>query len=701
MYRFDRRLSATLLAATALVPALPAMAEEAPEREYLPGTIIVTGERDGYGTDDGSTGTKTPTPLIDVPQAITSITRDQLDDQNVTSLNEALRFVPGVSLETGEGQRDEVFIRGQETTADFYIDGLRDDAEYYRPLYNIERIEVLKGSNALIFGRGAGGGAINRVSKTAGFGAPRVAGSATVDTHGAFSIAADLGAAASDNVALRLNTTYEEFANHRDFYEGRFIGVSPTATIAVGPATQIVASYTYDDDERVTDRGIPSFDNRPLQGAEETFFGDRDYNLSQIEAHIARSRIDHAFSDGLSANATVQYAHYDKFYSNIVPSGAIDSDNDGVADQVRLGGYEAGTIRENLIGQANLVWQGNTGTIGHTLLIGAEAMKQDTDASRDQARFGGLTSVVVDLADVIAVPGFTLSPQRASTSELTTLSIYIQDQIDLTDWLQVVVGARYEEFDLDSYNIREDFAASRKDDKLSPRLGVIVKPQDNVSLYASYAESFLPASGNQFTVLSEGSVVLDPEEFESLEAGIKYAPSNDLLLTAAVFRLDRSNTPATDSATNLTVLTGESRVQGFEASVAGSLTEALHVNLGYTYLDGEIRSATDAASVGTELQQLPEHQIGAWGRYDVTDSLGFGLGVVHQSSQYASFSNDVKLPGYTRVDAAAFYTIDDRISLQFNIENLFDEEYYPSAHGDNNIQPGKPFTAKAGVRFAL
>ncbi|MDG5749222.1 TonB-dependent siderophore receptor [Qipengyuania sp. XHP0207] len=696
-------MRAALLFGTAFA-ALPttALADEAqPERDYLPGDIVVTGKSDGYGNDDGFTAVKTPTPLIDVPQAVTAITRDQIDDQNATSLNEALRFVPGVSLETGEGHRDEVFIRGQETTADFFLDGLRDDAQYYRPLYNVERVEVLKGANALIFGRGAGGGAINRVSKKARLGETLTAGAASVDNWGAFTLATDLAAPVGNSVALRLNATYEEFDNHRDVFEGRFIGISPTATVALGEVTDLVLSYTYDDDQRVVDRGVPAFLGRPLTGYDETFFGDQDYNYSDVEAHIARARLDHDFGGGLTANAALQYAHYDKFYSNIVPSGASDADGDGVADTASLSGYEAGTIRENLIGQANLVWTGDTGGIGHTLLIGTEFSRQDTDADRDRTLFDGERSYTTDLAETIFVPPFTFEFQRASTSELSTLSFYIQDQIDVADWLQLIIGARYDEFDLESYDIGNDFLGTRKDDRISPRLGVIVKPQDNLSLYASYSESFLPASGDQFTVLSSTSINLEPETFETLEAGIKYAPREDLLVTAAMFRLDRKDTPFTEPVSNVVLQTGATRVQGFEASLAGSITEQLHVNLGYTYLDGEIRSQTNDGGIGTELQQLPEHQIGAWGRYDFTDNLGAGLGLVHQSSQFASFSNDVVLPAYTRVDAALFYTVNDRMSVQLNIENLLDEDYYPSAHGDNNIQPGKPLTAKLGVRFEL
>lgn len=687
-----------LLASVAILPA-PALANVAAEadtqRDYLPSNIIVTGERDTYVNEDGSTATKTPTPIIDVPQAVTVITADQLEDQGVTTLNDALRFVPGVSLETGEGHRDEVFIRGQETTADFYIDGLRDDAQYYRPLYNVDRVEVLKGANALIFGRGAGGGAINRVSKTAEFGMPEYNLGAQVDTFGAYALTGDANLPASESLAFRVTGTYEEFDNHRDFYDGRFFGVSPTVTAALGPDTRLYAYYTYDDDERVVDRGLPSLDGGPLRGFDETFFGDRDYNFSDVEVHVARTRLEHDFSGAWSLNASLMYADYDKFYSNIVPSSGT------TATTTRLAGYESGTDRQNLIGQVNLIGQFDTGSLGHTLLVGAEFGSQDTDSVRNQAVFnnGTDTSVTVPLEETISVPAFTLRPQRASASELSTVSFYAQEQLDI-GILQLIAGVRYDRFDLESTDFVANFSGSRVDERWSPRFGAILKPQDNLSIYASYAESFLPQSGDQFTVLSQQDETLEPETFENIEAGIKYAPHPELLLTAAIFRLTRSNTTAPDPANpGLVILAGESEVDGFELGLTGEPVSGLSLSLGYAYLDGEITSTTTGATAGTTLQQVPEHQITAWARYDVTDRIGFGAGLTHLSEQFASMSNDVVLPSYTRVDAAVFFEATDTLSLQLNVENLFDEDYYPSAHGDNNIQPGAPLNASLGARL--
>ena len=668
------------------------------DREYLPGDIVVVAQRDRYASDDGSSATKTPTPVIEVPQGISFITADQLEDQAITQLSEALRYVPGVSLETGEGHRDEVFIRGQETTADFYLDGLRDDAQYYRPLYNIERVEVLKGANALIFGRGAGGGAINRVSKRAQVDQVIAQGSASLDTHGAFALLADGNAPLSGDAALRLNATYEEFDNHRDFYEGRFFGIAPTATVNMGEQSALTASYSYDDDARVVDRGVPSLGGRPLRGFDETFFGDPQFNRSNAEVHIARARFEHRFAPGLDADITVYYADYDKAYANLLPVST-----DGAL--VTLDGYQDAQQRENAVVQANLVWQARGKGFSSTLLVGVEAMRQETGNTRRETIFSdndGLT-ITTPLARTIAIPAFTLAPvSRARDSELDVFSLYVQEQLALGDHLVLVGGLRFDRFDLETRDLISGVPGDRVDEKVSPRAGIIVKPSDRLSVYASYATSFLPQAGDQFLILNPGDSRFEPERFTNYEVGVKWSPAADLLVNAAIFRLDRTNTRAPDPANSgLTILAGESRVEGFEIGAAGAITGFWQANLGYTYLDGELLTTSTFGAAGARLQQLPRHQVTAWNRFDLNDGFGLGLGVIHQSDQFASFSNSVVLPGYWRVDAAAYLTLNERLGLQLNLENLFDEDYYPSAHGNNNIQPARPFTARLGVRLEL
>ena len=323
--RFCRIALAATAALGPLGWAAPALAEAAADDEAP--AIIVYGRPDGYDIEKTPTATKTQTPLVDVPQSITVISREQLDDQGIATLGDALRYVPGVTLGQGEGHRDQITLRGQSSTADFFVDGIRDDAQYYRPLYNVERVEVLKGANAMIFGRGGGGGVINRVSKAAEFDRTQGSISGGVDTFGAWSVAADIGAPLSEQVGLRLNATYEDFDNHRQYYDGHFIGITPTLGVKLGTDTSATFTYEYVEDRRLTDRGVPSRGGVPLTGYDNTFFGSTAANHAEVTAHLVHGRIDHSFSDSLSANVSVQYASYDKFYSNIYANTPVSLTN--------------------------------------------------------------------------------------------------------------------------------------------------------------------------------------------------------------------------------------------------------------------------------------------------------------------------------------------------------------------------------------
>lgn len=680
------------LALTAALGAIafPQIAMAAEDADDAAGPIVVNGE--SYHVAEPAS-TKTGTALLDTPQSITMLQREQLDDQGVEQLGDALRYVAGVTLGQGEGHRDQVVLRGQSSTADFFLDGLRDDAQYYRPLYNTERVEVLKGANALLFGRGGGGGIINRVSKNADGDARKVQLSAGADSWGAWSLAGDVNQPLGQNIALRLNATYEDFANHRQIYDGHFIGIAPTLSAALGEATTLTLAYEFDRDRRVTDRGVPSLGGRPISGYADTFFGSPTLNRSRVDAHIARARIDHEFTSELTLSLAGEYAHYDKYYANVLPSAAT-------ATTVTLTGYDSGTTRANWIGQANLVWNGQTGGIGHTVLAGIEAGDQSTEATRRNALFGtGTSSTTVGLAQTLTLPSIGWSALSSSTNAgVRSTSAYLQDQIELAPFLQVIAGVRHDRFTIDATNRLTNAATGREDTMWSPRFGLVVKPRVNVSLYASYAKSFLPQAGDQFTTLSASYQTLAPEAFRNLELGAKWDLARNLSFSAAAFQVDRSNTRANDPVSGNLVLTGSSRVRGIEAGLAGKITPAWQINLGYTYQQGEIRSTTTAAPAGRSLDKLPAHQFAAWTRYEVTERLGLGLGLVHQSGQYATISNAVRLPAFTRIDAAVYYDLSDRAALQLNIENLTDTRYFASAHTDNNIATGEPINAKLTLR---
>jgi catecholate siderophore receptor len=660
--------------------------------------IVVTGHIESYRSETAA-GVKAPTPLLDVPQSVTVLSREQLDDQGVTQLTDALRYVPGVVLAQGEGNRDQIVLRGQNTTADFFLNGLRDDTQYYRSLYNIDHVEVLRGANALLFGRGGGGGVINRVRKAPSLSGQSLGASAAVGTFGDFALAADLNAPLSQSVGARLNGTYEEFDNHRQDFHGRFIGVNPTLAFAPSADTRIDLSYNYDDDRRTADRGVPSLGGKPLEGYRDTFFGRKDTNIAAVQAHIVEARLTQQLADSLTLTVAGQYSHTDKYYANIFAGAAVNP----ATNTVSLSAYNSTVLRESWIGQANLTWQGKTGPIGHTVIAGIEGGDQATDAARSEGIFpGNKTSATVALADRLDIPAITFgAPSRSTHAKVTTVSAYVQDQIELAPFLQIVAGVRYDSFKIRADNLLNSTSAGRTDHKWSPRAGVIVKPRANVSLYGSYTKSFLPQSGDQFSALDAVQATLAPEEFRNLEVGAKWDVTPALALTAAAYRLDRENSRFNDPVTGLPLLSGKTRTRGIELSATGKILPQWQVSLGYALQDGKVRSSTTAAPAGRALALLPESQISLWTRYDVTDKLGLGLGVTHQSSAYTTISNTVTLPAWTRVDTAVFYNLTKSVSVQLNVNNLLNEQYFPTAHTDNNISTAQPRSARLTVRMGF
>jgi catecholate siderophore receptor len=686
-------LGASLICIAALQMAVtPVYAEEIAADDNDPRTIVVTGTSDGYAASNSVTATKTDTPLIDVPQTVNVITREQLDDQGHHSLADVLRYVPGVTVAQGEGNRDQISLRGQNTTADFFLDGVRDDVQYFRGLYNLERVEVLKGPYALIFGRGGGGGIVNRVQKSPMVDNPFAGGRASVNSFGAYDVSADINQPLSDAIAVRVNAAYENLDNHRDFYNGERYAVNPYIAAKLGEDWNIGLSYEYVNDDRALDRGIPSIAGRPLTGFRDQFFGVPGANRTTLEAHIAKLRLDGNLSDNLQFSSTLLYGDYDKLYENVFANGPVDP----VTNVVALSGYSDPTKRENYIAQANLVWEIATGSIDHKILIGAEYGDQKSANKRLNPI---LSSSFIDL-DAPVFPTVSFSGiSRDTVSDVEFFSAYVQDQISIGDHFDIVAGLRYDSFDIEGTDLAPaiDRPFARKDDKISPRLGLIYKPQENVSIYTSYSQSFKPRSGDQFLTLSATDENLTPEKFTNYELGAKWDVRPDISLTAAVFQLDRTNatTPNPANVTQ-TIVIGATRVKGVELSAIGRITPDWQVSAGYTFQNGYLRGNDDV-----RLAQVPKHQLSLWNRYDVTDKLGAGLGIIHQSSQFAAnrtTPTTTRLPSFTRVDAALFYTVSEQVKVQLNVENLFDTTYFSDAHNNNNISTGAPINGRLSLQ---
>lgn len=716
---------ATLLNAPAY--AANAMDMPAAEKEAVDlDTIRVRGQRlNTYQTDRSTGATKTDTALQDVPQAITVVTEKQMRDQAVQGMADAVRYVPGIGITQGEGNRDGLVFRGNSSTADFFVDGMRDDVQYYRDTYNIERIEAFKGPNAMIFGRGSPGGLLNRVTKTA-------------DWREVLSLGLQLGAwqkrratadyahPFSDAFAFRVTGVYEDSEGFRDGYELKRRGINPTAAIHAGENTLITLGYEYFRDQRTTDRGIPSYANAfngtrfPVATDRETFFGDPDASRGDVEVNALSALVEHDFGDGTVLRNRTRIASYDKYYGNVFPGNV-----NAAATTVALSAYRQDTDRKNLLNQTDLIFSATTGTVEHKFMTGVEFGRQETDNLRRSGLFVlGSGSPCLNLTGAtgctVPLTAPTLSPtviyannsvggngDARNTGVAKVAAVYAQDQIEFSPKWSAIVGLRYDQFGVDFTDLRTGVSAQNRQlsssDKLwSPRVGVVFKPVERLSLYASYGVTYLPRSGEQLGSLAFNSQSLDAEEFENTEVGAKWELRPGLTAEAAAFRLNRSNAAIADpiDPTRLILLAGDSqRVDGVELSLAGDLTEQWQVIGSYAWLDARTVRAVPGTPAGRVLPQTPETTFGLWNRYDFNDRWGVALGASYRSESFASISNAVTLRSHARYDGAVYYKFDERFSAQLNVENLFDKVYFPSAHSDSNITPGAPRSAYVTLNF--
>lgn len=687
----------------ALLTAQPALAQEEDARQE---TIVVTGQ---YLYTDQVNALRTPTPIIDVPQSLSIVTADQIAEQGFDSIGDIIDYTPGVNTSQGEGHRDSIVFRGVRSTADFFIDGMRDDVQYYRPLYNLEQVEILRGPNALMFGRGGTGGILNRVTKKGVFGETFAGYQASVDTFGGYGVQFDGNYSTSDTSAFRLNAMYESLENHRDFYDGERIGLNPTAKFQLGAKTTLNLSYEYADHERFIDRGIPTgTDGRPVEAFETIVFGDPEINRTELEAHLIRANLQHEFSEHLKGNFSAFYGDYDKLYQNFYASAYNEA---ATPTEVTLDGYLDTTQRQNLILSGNLIGEFETGPFGHTVIFGAEYI----DTASDQDRYNSFWSTSLDDTETFSVRrplnlrgGVGVNADGLPTANtfnvdlnddtrvgIDVFSAYIQDEIEISEKLDLILGARFDSFDIEVNNVVANETRSRKDEEVSPRLGLVYKPQENISLYASYSETFLPRSGEQFTDINGANNALDPDTFTNLEAGLKWDFTPALSFTSAIFEIEQSSPqPADNDPSTLNVI--DSEITGFEAQLRGQVTEDWFVSAGYSYLDGEQVNRT--GPTGLRPRELPENMASLWNTYQVTNQFGLGLGVTWQDESFIDNGNTAVLPSYARIDAAAYYDVSDRLRVQLNVENLADELYFPNAHSTHQVTVGAPLNAKLTVR---
>jgi len=658
-----------------------------------------------YLYSDQVNALETPTPIVNVPQSLSIYTAKQIELQGFRNIGDMIKYTPGVNMSQGEGHRDAIVFRGVRSTADFFIDGFRDDVQYYRSFYNLEQIEILRGPNALIFGRGGAGGILNRVTKKPVIGERFSAYQVNLDSFGAVGMQIDSNHTASDRSALRVNAFFENLANHRDFFDGERFGFNPTAKFELGAGTTLDLSYEYMNHDRFVDRGVPTgTDGRPVTAFRDIVFADPTENINELEAHLLRATLTKDFSSSLKGNLNVFFGDYDKLYQNVYPTSYSQANS---PDVVTLDGYLDAMGRENLILSGNLIGEFQTGEVAHTVLTGIEYIDTQSDQYRwnsfwdtngsDREMFtiarplSLLGNVGVNAAGVSTTNRYDVDLNDDTRVGIDVFSFYLQDEIRINAHWKAVIGGRFDRFDIEVFNVPANETRTRRDEEVSPRLGLIYKPQENISLYTSFSETFLPRSGEQFANINGNNNALDPNTYQNLEAGVKWDFSTGLSLTTSIFEIEQSSPQVADNdPATLDVI--DSQITGFEMQLQGMVNDRWFMTAGYSYLDGEQVNRT--GPTGLRPRELPEHMFSLWNNFSVSDRLGLGLGVVYQGESYINNGNTALLPSFTRVDAAAFYDVSESLRIQLNVENLTDELYFPHSHSTHQATVAAPINAR-------
>ena len=688
--------------ATPVVYAQPASPIELP-------VTSVTGSREesGYKPEQSKAALKIDAPLRDVPQSINVVPQSVLRDQGADSLEDALKNVPGIGLSNGDGQRDQVTIRGFSAIGDQYIDGIRDDALYFRDMSNIERVEVIKGPAAVLYGRGSSGGLINSVTKKPTF-APVQEVGVSFDSEGKRRTQFDAGWADQEqkNKAFRVTGALEDSDTFREdgFLERKALAPSAYFQLSDDLEINLGASYLYD--KRLIDFGIPSLNGRPVDVGRDKRFGsadaDQDYTRSEIFSLTAG--IDYRINDAFTLSNTSRYYHYDLDRNNTLAH--TDANRFVTApDGTLLVKLKRGNVQRKEDGwfnQTELKQNAMIAGLNHQLLYGVEFGRQEKDQQ------------FYNQNDVARVPvyGDTLLPVPSQANRKTgdglntqeTTGLYVQDLIELSPHWKALLGVRYDEFD---QSFRDDLNGKaeleRTDYTLSPRAGLVWQPDDAQSYYLSISRSYQP-SGEMFQV-SATNVELEPEQTTNYEIGAKWNLLQDrLMLTAAVFRLERTDIKTTDPINPAKlVLAGEQRTEGFETTFMGQLSDKWQLYGGYAFLDAEItKSNSKTNGVDNEGQVptlTPRHSANLWAVRSLDTDWRVGMGANYVGSRYTALDNETEMPGYTTVDAALFYQ-QPKWDAALRLFNVFDKEYYASAHGSVDlITSGAPRTLELSANY--
>nr|WP_138498423.1 TonB-dependent siderophore receptor [Nostoc sp. PA-18-2419] len=655
--------------------------------------LVVTGEQDGYRVPDATTATKTDTPLRDIPQSIQVIPRQIIDDQKTIRLRDILQNVSGVTPGAGyQNSFDRVRIRGftQETT---FRDGIRDNFPS-TDFANVERVEVLKGPASVLFGQTEPGGIINLVTKQP-LSDPYYNLDLDVGNYAFYRSALDLsGPLNTDKTLLyRLNVAYENAGSFRDFISSKNIFVAPVIAWKLSKNTDLNLFLEYNNRDYKPDRGVLAIGDRPGSVPINRFFGEPSINEGTTTNYKFGYNLEHRFSQ----NWQLRQA----FSTNIFKSDEIRVQIDELQADGRTATRDianfGGTTNEDYRLQTDVIGNFKTGTISHKLLFGVD-LNRYTEVS-DGFSNGPFASIDV-FNPVYFVPITRPTTPYIVQNFTDTLGFYLQDQITIADNLKLLLGGRFDTVNILQKDLVAQSSTNDNNSAFTPRVGIVYQPTPPVSLYASYAESFVPQYGR-----SRDNSAFVPERSKQYEVGVKGELFDGRLsATLAAYHLTKSNVLTTDPIdSNYSIQVGEQTSKGIELDIVGQLTPGWNVIATYGYTDARVTRDNDLP-VGNRLQNVAENTASLWTTYELQQGnfkgLGFGLGLYYVGDRPGEIDKSLILPSYFRTDAALFYKQDNwRVGLNF--KNLFDINYYLETQGRDVVYPGAPFTVIGSVSFTF
>jgi len=667
-----------------------------------------------FKAETSSTGSKTEMALRDIPQSVSVVKKELIQSQNAFSLRDALKNVSGLTIAAGEGGRtgDSITLRGFAASSDQYLDGVKDNGQYNRDTFFIERAEVLKGASSILFGRGATGGVINQVAKKP-TGKTGITGGFTYGLYDFKRTSLDAESAYKD-LSARLNFMYQDAGSFRDYNSTNRWGIAPSFALKLTPDTDLSLNLLHQEEEGVFDYGVPMYKGRPADVPINTFYGFADNRLMDTDVNVATVALTHRFNSDFSVKNSVRVGEYERKYLTHLFSGAATGS--GLNATINRTQALRLNTQENVYNQTDFVFKKPLLGFNNTLMFGSEFGWEDYDfKSKNSFRANGTTTTfpisifnpVSARSTAILANDFSgvLATDRATHAQ--TYAGYVLDQFEITPEWKLLAGTRYDVFEAQQEDRLGVANFESSVDQWSPRGGIVWQPTKAQSYYFSYGKSFNPSA--ESLSLSANNVNLPPEQNHNYEIGAKLDFfDNRLSATAALFRLEKTNARTTSPLDpNLQILSGEQRTDGFELGLAGEILPRWDVSVTYAYLDAEITKSNSTAvgSVsgltksfqGMTSTNVPEHSGVAWTSYRLTDNWEIGGGVFYATDRYADSVNEAVLPGYARLDAVVAYH-QKHYDVQLNVFNLTDTVYYESGQ-QNSALPGTPVTGQLSVNF--